>query len=96
MAFNLWPVCYSYLDTKVLRFFKAYVYNGDTNAFASCETGKVVMVVKDKGIVVKCGDGFVALTELQLQGKKRMNYIDFINGYRNLKGKVFRPSPEKN
>lgn len=94
MAFNLWPVCYSYLDTKVLRFFRAYVYNGDTSAFASCKTGEVVDIVKNAGIVVKCGDGFVALTELQLQGKRRMNYMDFINGYRNLKGKVLRASTE--
>jgi len=30
----------------------------------------------------------VAIQELQLQNKKRMGFIDFANGYRNLKGTV--------
>ncbi len=91
LAFNIWPTCYSYLGTNVLRFFRAYVYNCDDSLDGI--SGQVVKIDKKKGIVVKCGDGCIAITELQLQGKRRMNYRDFINGFRELEGKVFKENP---
>ena len=37
----------------------------------------------DDGIGVKCLDGEIILKEVQLEGKKKQNAKDFINGHRN-------------
>ena len=50
--------------------------------------GEIVEVLKDK-IIVKVKDGAIAIKELQVSGKKRMFVKDYLNGNKNLKGKVF-------
>ena len=52
------------------------------------EYGEIVEVLKDK-IVVKVKDGAIAIKEIQPSGKKRMFARDFINGNKDLKGKIF-------
>jgi methionyl-tRNA formyltransferase len=39
--------------------------------------------------VVKCGDGFIALVELQAPGRRRMAAADFIRGRRLVAGAHF-------
>ncbi len=43
--------------------------------------GKVLGYDKEKGILVSCGEGAVYLLELQLEGKRRVNFREFWNGY---------------
>ena len=45
------------------------------------ETGSVVAVLKDSFIVLT-GDGFLQISEVQLEGKKRMPVKDFLMGYK--------------
>ncbi len=45
------------------------------------ETGSVVAVLKDSFIVLT-GDGFLQISEVQLEGKKRMAVKDFLLGYK--------------
>ncbi len=56
---------------------------GEENA----EPGTVVCVLKGRGIAVKCGEGFFAVTELQRQGKNAMDYKSFLNGAKDFIGK---------
>lgn len=49
--------------------------------------GAVLCVLKNKGIVVKCGKGFFAITKLQRQGKNAMDYKSFLNGAKDFVGK---------
>jgi methionyl-tRNA formyltransferase len=42
--------------------------------------GTVVEVLKGAGVVVKCGQGLVALTRVQFPGKKPMDALDAVNG----------------
>ncbi len=56
---------------------------GDTNP-----AGTVLRVDKTRGILVKTGSGALALTSLQLRGKKAMGFKDFCNGVRGLEGLV--------
>jgi methionyl-tRNA formyltransferase len=35
-----------------------------------------------KELKISTKDGFVLVHELQLQGRKRMNVVDFLNGYK--------------
>ena len=56
---------------------------------ADIEVGTIVQANK-QGLIVKCGCGYLAIDELQLQGKKRMGYKDFLNGCKeDLVGKKF-------
>ena len=87
-AYNIWPVCYSYLDGKLVRFFAARIARGETeNAHAT--PGQVVRLDKGEGIVTMAGDGLVGLLELQLENKKRLSHRDFVNGCRDLLGRRF-------
>lgn len=88
-AFNSWPVSFTYLDGNVLRIYRAHIHS--VKSIVPDEPGKIVALDKSKGIVVQTGKGMISILELQLENKKRMNYRDFMNGYRNLEGKVLGP-----
>ncbi len=49
--------------------------------------GTVLCVLKNKGIIVKCGKGFFAITKLQRQGKNAMDFKSFLNGAKDFIGK---------
>lgn len=59
---------------------------GFENDFASLPAGTVAAFDKKRGILVKCGDGLLCVTELQRQQKKAMGYKDFMNGARDFVG----------
>lgn len=85
-AYFIWPNAYCKLDGKTLKIFKATetLFEDDKNY----KLGEIVNANK-LGLVVKCGNGtFLKLLELQLEGSKRMNYKDFLNGNKNLLGIV--------
>ena len=89
LAFNTWPVCYTYLKSNILRLFKAAIYfNSYSIKNDYLRPGEIFDVDKNNGILVKANEGMVAIQELQLQNRRRMSFIDFVNGYRNLKGIV--------
>lgn len=48
---------------------------------AASEAGRIVKAGKEE-LVVQTGDGQLSLTEIQLEGKKRMPIADFLRGYR--------------
>ena len=47
----------------------------------TAEKGTIVTISKDS-FTVKCGEGFLKVLELQLEGKKRMAVKDFLLGYK--------------
>lgn len=75
---NPWPSAYTQLDGKVLKVWAADVCEGKQDASAC---GEIVNVTKD-AVYVACGEGLLKITELQLQGKKRMDAAAFLRGYR--------------
>ena len=50
--------------------------------------GEVVCDQPKKGLIVRCKDGAVKLTEVQASGGKRMKGSDFLNGKKIRKGQV--------
>ena len=49
------------------------------------------MAIYPDGFGVKCSNGEVVFTLIQLEGKKRMKALDFINGYHEeLVGKILK------
>lgn len=76
-AFNPWPVAETRLDGEQLRIYAARVIDGDGAAIAA-EPGRIVDVRADS-IVVACGRGSLALTELQRPGRRPVAARDLIN-----------------
>jgi methionyl-tRNA formyltransferase len=83
-ALNSVPGAYSLLDGMSIKIFSSEEVNKEYVG----EFGEVVEVLKDK-FVVKVRDGGIAIKELQPSGKKRMMARDFLNGNKDLKGKIF-------
>ena len=79
-----WPVALTRFDGKNLKLFRSRLLNEEYNKSAGT-------VIKSKdGIVVVCGDKkAVLITEVQLEGKKRMSALDFSRGANLYDGKVF-------
>ena len=58
--------------------------------FENSENGKVMSFKKGLGIFVKAGSRVLVVKTLQRQGKKVMNYQDFLNGARDFIGSVLK------
>lgn len=70
-----WPGAYTKLGGKILKVHKAVLSEEKGNSIP----GEVIRA--HEKIAVSCGDGHcVELLELQLEGKKRLDAVSFING----------------
>ena len=69
----------------MLKIWKAKVVSEESGA----EPGCIVKVEKDH-ILVQTGKGMLAISELQLEGKKRMPVEAFLNGYEIEEGTYFK------
>ncbi|MGK6352784.1 methionyl-tRNA formyltransferase [Parapedobacter sp. DT-150] len=72
-----YPTAYTLLDGKTLKLFKAdYVETAPRHAPGTYDTdGKSFLRFA-------CPDGYLAVKELQLEGKRRMDVTEFLKGYR--------------
>ena len=73
-AYSPEPAAFCHLNGQVLNVFDAQVGEDAKGA-----VGEVIKADKH-GIVVKCAQGSLILTSLQLAGGKRMSAADFVNG----------------
>ena len=73
-AYSPEPAAFCHLNGQVLNIFSAAVGGDEEGA-----VGEVIKADK-RGIVVKCGQGSLILTSLQLAGGKKMSAADFVNG----------------
>lgn len=69
------PTAFTQLDGKKLKIFSAIPMEGETSEAAFMTDGKSFLKFK-------CSNGYIAINEMQLEGKKRMNVEDFLRGYR--------------
>ena len=84
-ALNPWPSAYTHIGGKMLKIWKSRV--GRKGIFGECGT---VTAVNDAEISVQCSDGELVLTEVQLEGKKRMSVHDFLLGFKVSEGEEFK------
>ena len=83
---NSWPGAYTFMNGKMLKIWGAQA--GDNAASgasdeSACEAVPGTVTGTDKkAIYVKCGEGVLALTEVQYEGKKRMSAQAFLLGAR--------------
>jgi len=80
-AFNAWPVSQTVYDNKVMRIWQAHVVDAsELTASNTAQPGQVIAVQK-KAFYVMTGDGVLALTEIQMPGKKPMPAAAFLNAH---------------
>lgn len=72
---NPWPSAYSTLKGKTVKIWAAEVAEGETTG----NPGRIT-VTRDK-LLVETGKDFLSVTELQLEGKKRMDIAAFLRGF---------------
>lgn len=76
-----WPGAYTFYQGKMLKIYRASVREEEPDG----EAGSISAVTKD-AILVNTGNGKLALTEVQPEGKRRMTVRDFLAGNQIGKG----------
>lgn len=82
---NPWPSAYSFLNGRQLKLWSGEVQDnaviGRLSPVADLDNdGRLYS--DGKRLYVLCGEGVLEITELQLEGKKRMRTEDFLRGYK--------------
>ncbi|MBQ0051212.1 MAG: methionyl-tRNA formyltransferase [Treponema sp.] len=84
-AYSPWPLCSTEFNGSKLTIVKAELSENKTSE----KPGTVLPYQKSVGVEIACGEGSILVAkELQLQGKKAMDYKSFMNGARNFIGSV--------
>jgi methionyl-tRNA formyltransferase len=79
MAFNPWPVCFTKLNGENFRIWKAQVASNETSHAA----GEIVLA-DNKHLHIQCGDGVLALTNVQIPGSKAMDIKQVMSGKKQM------------
>lgn len=80
-ACSPWPGAFTQWDGQTLFIREAAPYEG-TRFQISGKPGLVLGVDKGHGILVETKEGILAVTRLQLQSRKNLDYLSFLNGNR--------------
>ena len=73
-AFNPWPVAQTILHGRLLRIWDAEL----THQAHTSEPGTLLSTSGGK-MIIACGEGSIALSEVQAEGKKRMTSLAYLN-----------------
>ena len=79
------PGAYLLLDDLKFKIYKAKVYSNNK----AYDNYKIIQADKN-GLLLTCSDGVVQLLEIQKQGKNRMDYKSFVNGEKDILGKILQ------
>lgn len=84
---NPFPVAYATLDSKVIKIYSSRIKD---NVYTTKENGEIVRIYTD-GIGVSVKDKEIILTEIKVEGKRKVMVKDYLNGIDSDKliGKVF-------
>ncbi len=86
------PIAYTDLDGNKINVYRAEKAVLNEEEMLYCQDAVCGQVLSDKakrGLLVKCADGAVKLTEVQAAGGKRISGGDFVNGRKARQGQVF-------
>lgn len=79
-AYHPWPVAYSSLNDQVIRIWQAELLSTEPHQY---QAGEIVEVAK-KHLHIACGQGILAISQLQLVGGKSLSIADFLNAKRSM------------
>ena len=85
---NSVPGAYCMLDDKRMKVYEVLFVG---NNYSDGECGEVVAIDND-GMIVRCGDGYLKILDIAMEGKKRCMVKEYFNGIKkdDLIGKVFK------
>jgi methionyl-tRNA formyltransferase len=75
-AFNPWPGAFMKIERQTLKIFSASVFD------LSGEPGEILR--SEKELVIAAGKGALSLSEVQLEGKRRMSAAEFLRGHASI------------
>ena len=81
---NPWPSAYTNLSGKTFKIWKAKVVSEENTYEPGC-----ICRIDKAGMYVQTGKGILLLTEVQMEGKKRMDADAFLRGYQIEEGTFF-------
>jgi methionyl-tRNA formyltransferase len=76
-ALVIWPGSFTTRNGKQIKVLKTRLVASDDTP---SEPGRVLGTRAPGGLIVKCGDGPIAIEELQPEGGRPMHWKDFVNG----------------
>ncbi len=83
-AFTPWPSSWTFWRGQTLTLRQVRALEGGPKG----EPGRVLALDKSEGILVQTGSGLLALRELQLAGRKPLDFRSFANGTRDFVGSL--------
>ncbi len=83
---NSFPGAYCLLDDQIM---KVWSCRFSEKSFNQAQIGEITSLYKD-GFGVKTSDGEIIFTEIQPAGKSKMPASNFINGHKDLIGKILK------
>ncbi|MBM7581897.1 methionyl-tRNA formyltransferase [Caldicoprobacter guelmensis] len=86
-----WPGTFTFLDDQRIKVWK--VQEWEYSKLGTYIPGQVVAADQHQGLVVACGEGFLRLIKIQVEGKKVMEDVEFLRGNPIKVGAVFRSEP---
>jgi methionyl-tRNA formyltransferase len=79
-----WPCAYSHLDGCMMRILRAEPhlrgYKIPEQKEKKIIPGTVTEIIKGRGFTVRTGDGYLLITEIHPENRRRMSGADFVNG----------------
>lgn len=87
-ALNSWPGTYTSYNGKVLKIWESEVCEKE-KALENEAPGTVIAVDKE-ALYVRTGENVLKITQVQLEGKRRMSVKEFLLGCRIEAGEIFR------
>ena len=88
-AFTPWPLSFTTHKDQYLYILEAFPYKINPQEKPA---GTILGIDKNAGILVQTGDGILAITKLQYQAKKPLDWQSFINGARDFTSNGFLKS----
>ena len=89
-AYMPWPGAFTHWHGTKLLLLKAHPYKGDFAEPLNAAAGTVLVADKREGILIKTGQGILAVQVLQRETKKAMQWKDFLNGVPNFIGQTLQ------
>jgi methionyl-tRNA formyltransferase len=80
-AFNPWPVAETTLGGEQLRIFAARSVENDVKSASKSHDNGVILAIQDDFLLVQCGQGLLAVTQVQVPGRKPVAARDFSHGH---------------
>jgi methionyl-tRNA formyltransferase len=79
-AYNPWPGAFSELNGRKLKIFSAAIVDLSTSPTIDLRRTSGEILRQEKEFVIGTSDGALSLTEVQLEGRRRMSSAEFLRG----------------